>query len=276
VFSCSIGFSSSGSICTAPIGVAILLASVTLPVGDARAQCVESGGGQLICGFNGGATSQVFSPGSVIIMQRHAILLPEELLEEPETDQDSAFQAPTMSKTVRTGDYGMLDGLRFTTFVEGIAYLQDQSPTAREPASDSDLFGGLVGAKIDRPGWSASIALDYAHEDRQMDSGLVAGPEGPLPIPGADLKRQDFGVSLAGRADVSDRLFTFAAARVGRIDVETDPSTGSSSCLMIPCLHPTKTSRRSFRAVGRPMVGRLAFPVALAMVCRSAPGHLAT
>jgi hypothetical protein len=203
----------------------------------AAASCSEEPGvgGVTVCGVNGGTTSQVFSPGSVIILRQDVPGVPGAGLIEENDEASDAARAAALVKSGRAAGQTVVTlgsdarRVRLALFFEPFLYDKDQSATDRETAYDGEGWGAAAGLSLQGEAWSASLALDYGRE--QVD--YAAGAFGEftalsddsltfaLPLPGAEAERDDYGASLGAAYAVSPRITAFAGGRFGLIDLET-------------------------------------------------------
>ncbi|MEL7128421.1 MAG: autotransporter outer membrane beta-barrel domain-containing protein [Pseudomonadota bacterium] len=222
---------SSRSLLFFTVMASVLLAGATSS--DAQtAASVGAPDGLLLLGVNGGVTTQVFSPGSVIILQHR---MSPELAVAGLGGSSSSEGSQGLFKRGRRLTFASAEALQpgapmITGFIEGFGYIENQSKTDTEQASDTTGRGGIVGLSVERGGWSVSVALDHFVEEISYNAGTFGNFEPlvdfkrfryALPFPGAELNRLETGLTVSGGYRFSNGVQAFGDARIGTINLKT-------------------------------------------------------
>jgi outer membrane lipase/esterase len=111
-------------------------------------------------------------------------------------------------KGEKTGGGASADDARFGLFANGSAAFKDMAEE-RTLGSDSDIFGGVVGADYTGDAFFASVALDYSNENTNFDHNA-----GKTEI-------NEFGVRLLGTAYPIGNLYVTGATRLAYDNYDT-------------------------------------------------------
>jgi uncharacterized protein YhjY with autotransporter beta-barrel domain len=249
-----------------PRAAALAALCLLAPAPAAAQQCDETdqAGGVTICGTNGGTTSQVFSPGSVIILRHEVPGAGEQELEEDGDPFDAAAAAARASPGRATAQTVVAFGREgrpaaLTLFFEPFLFETEQSATQREAASDGEGWGAAAGLSLQRGGWSASLAFDYRREEVDYAAGAFGEFESlsppditfSLPVPGAQAERRDYGLALGAAQALTPRITAFAGARLGLIGLETRRDVISLGSVADPVSpDPEDNIKETFRGTG--------------------------
>lgn len=211
----------SSSFAATAIKVSAAMAATLVAAGQADAQVCgpQHGGAVIICGQNGGTSSQISSPGSVIIMRQETSAFPGDL-------PDSAL--PEEAAAARRGMSFLENSFRageVTGFVTGFGASRDQDETDVERGYSADRRGIVAGMRIERPGYALFFGLDLSREDQDYDPdnlGATAPNRRPILVPPASIDREDVGISLGASVDLQPGLVWHGAARFGLVDISTE------------------------------------------------------
>lgn len=174
-----------------------------------------------VCGSNGGTTSQVYTPGSVIILSRSYSfdggssqnLLPEESLQVTRNRSLNLFLGSDSDRNYK-------DNFFLRTFAD----LQKVADTTTTPGNSSTRLGLAVGKKFKLDNGELSVALDISHHTEKYDttearySSFVPTL---VPVPSADSQRTDIGFSLARSFEISSGISAHVGGRFGAISLKT-------------------------------------------------------
>lgn len=174
----------------------------------------REGSAAIVCGVNGGTSSQAFSPGSVIIMRQETLAFPGDL---PNTSlpEESAAARDRMSFLANS------EAGEASWYIAGFEANRDQAGTDRERGYSADRTGALAGLRLERQGYTLFLGIDASDESQDYKPGTFTRDRFPIPIPPARQDREDIGLSLGASANLAPSLVWHIAGRVGRIDVAT-------------------------------------------------------
>jgi hypothetical protein len=176
--------------------------------------CTVEPDGGFDCELNGGVTGFDISPGSKRVREQILALVEERHAQRTDGAEELTIVSAQASRS-RIGsasgppDAGLASYGPLDLYFGGFGVFEDQNTTDRQIGFQSSRYGGFVGA--DWKLWRTifGISVDFSHEDIDFDNkaGHADQPE--------------VGISLYGATDFLDRLYAFAAGRVGLFDYDT-------------------------------------------------------
>lgn len=196
-----------------------MAAAILITTDHAAAQVCGPTDAVIICGTNGGTSSQVSSPGSVIIMRQETSAFPGDL-----PDSLLPEEAAAARRGMSFFDSSFQAGTDLTGFFSGFGASRDQSGTDVERGYSADRQGIVAGMRIERPGYALFFGLDTSREDQDYapdDLGALVTGGLPILVPSASIDREDVGGSFGASVDLRPGLVWHGAARVGLIDIST-------------------------------------------------------
>ncbi|MEL6837870.1 MAG: autotransporter outer membrane beta-barrel domain-containing protein [Pseudomonadota bacterium] len=196
------------------IGLSFLLPDIV----DAQQQVMCEGLGDdrvVICGFNGGTTSQIYSPGSVIILGPDRSAAPLSRVED-----DDEF-AELVTQQGGGGDTTQGSGL-VAWFTDGTFIYEERETSDGRPGLEELRAQTAVGAAFPLGSGLGAFALYVGAANTDIaEFDYINRVNVALPVPSAEIDRREIGVAGIARLPFSPAMAGFVRGQAGRIALDT-------------------------------------------------------